>query len=292
MRQTTEGRRSKVEGRAAALILLVLVVFYWVQPAAAQVSFSGGYNSILGFFASGGWGFRLRDATTLTLGATFSETLGLEPLVALTTVQPLRRGWNATATFSRGGLGGDYRVDRIPELSFSRSGSLGGPFSYGVDAGVGNYIVRPVNITGIRTTLGGQVQLLVPVTSVLSLIGSTGYRYNFYDVGTQHSGWWLSSQLSIAPTSWTSMTFTYFSQDHITGTSPLLFDGMGREFYVVGRVNLRLGQTTVFHSQKYDYLSLAVTERFFGVSYSAPGLGALSLSWEALTQRVSFGFSR
>lgn len=275
------------------LFSILIVIFRFVSPqlVSAQISLTGGYTSILGFYASGGWGFRLRQDTTLTLGATYTETLGLEPLVALTTISPLSRGWNVRVTASRGGLDGDYRVDRLPELSFSRSGNLVGTLSYGLEAGLGNYVVRPVNITGIRTILAGQVRLFIPLTSAASLSGSTGYRHNYYDFATQHSGWWRSAQLAITPSDWMAVTFTYFMQDP-TGISPLLFDGMGREYYLVGGVDFRLERITVFHRQKYDYLSLAITERIYGVSYNAPGFGAVSLSWEALAQRISFGFSR
>ena len=103
--------------RRVSLLTVAAVICILVSPqlVSAQMSLTGGYTSILGHYASGGWGFRLSPATTFTLGSTFSETFGLEPLVGLTTVQQLNRGWNATATVSRGGLGGDYRVERLPD---------------------------------------------------------------------------------------------------------------------------------------------------------------------------------
>ena len=299
------------------VLALLLLGSLGSGPAQAQISLAGGYNSILGLYASAGWGFPVMPATTLTVGATYTEALGLEPLLSLTRTSPLAPGWSLSLTAARGGFGGDYGVDRLPEVTLSGGGRVGAtPLNYGLEAGLGHFLVRPAGLSGVRGTLAAQVSTSpIPLGPFLSAGASTGYRQNLYSGPTLHGAWWGSAWLSVAPAPVLSTVFTYFRQE-ASGTSPLLFDAMGKDEYVAGAATLTVGQgITLQHSQTYSLISRAISARVYGatvalerrqafgvswddvprkltVSYTRAGVGSFSVTWEVPTQRVWFSFSR
>ncbi len=257
-----------------------------------QVVLKGGSNSILGTYVSAGFGFALKADTTLTLGATFSERLGLEPLLGLAQTRRVGADWSLNWTASRGDFGGDYRVDRLPEIGFTRGGQVG-TLGYGLEAGVGYFVVRPVGLSAARGVLSAQVA--TPALSIgpfLALSASTGYRQYIYSDGTLHSAWWRSVQLSVAPDAVLSTTFAYFKQD-VSGTSPILFDAMGADHSLVGTATLKLGQAvTLQHSQTYSFISQTISARVYTISVVFPPSQSVSISWEAMPQKVSVSYSR
>ncbi len=308
----------------AAIVVLAIAEFAGLPPAPTsatslpitQLVLRGGSNSILGNFGSVGLGFALTADTTFTLGSTFTDTMGFEPLVALTQTKPIGRDWTLSWTLSRGDFGGDYRVERVPEVTFTNGGNVGS-LGYSVQVGVGHFLVRPVGLDGVRGALQGQVTTpAVPPESLLGLSASTGYtEYIYSGSGALHGAWWGSVQLSVAPGAVLSTVFTYFRQI-TSGTSPLLFDAIGPDHYVAGTATLKLGEAvTVQDTQTYSLVSQSISGRVYTVtvllrpglsvgvnwddiaqkvsfSYNQSDFGALTLGWEVATQTVSLGYQR
>ncbi len=285
-------------------------------PAITQVVLRGGNNSILGNYGALGLGFALSADTTFTLGSTYTDALGLEPLVALTQTRRVGSDWTLSWTFSRGDIGGDYRVERVPEVTLTTGGNVGG-LGYSLQTGVAHFLVRPTGLDGVRGTLQGQVGTpALPLGSFLALSASTGYtQYIYSGGGALHGAWWGTVQLSVAPEAVLSMVFTYYRQIP-SGSSPLLFDALGSDHYIAGTATLKVVEAvTVQHSQTYSFNSQSITARVYSVtvllrpgqsagiswdevprkvsfSYSQADLGTLTLGWESATQKVSFGFQR
>jgi hypothetical protein len=309
--------------KAWSLLLTVFLVAiqtagaFSSTPAVQRVVLRGGFNSILGGYAAAGLGFGLSAGTLLILGATFTETLGLEPLLSLESTANLGSGWSVSLTASRGDIVGSYRVDRLPEVSFIYGRAIPGTLlNLGLEAGVGYFAVHPTGARGVRGVLAAQLGTSpIHLGPVLTANISTGYRQYLYADRAPHGAWWTSIQLSATPLSAVTTTFTYYRQD-ITGASPLLFDAMGNAHHVAGSATFRLGQTvTVQHSQTYDLVSRTIAARAYSmtlsfvrgqtagvgwddisrsasISYSRPDLGAFVVAWEIPTQRISFSFTR
>jgi hypothetical protein len=137
----------------ALTVAVSLIPVLRVLPSEASVSFSGGNTGIVGNWFSISLTTGLGPDATLAYGTTYTQVLGLEPLLSVSARGSLPDGWNVGLTASRGGLGGDYRVERLPEATVWRTAPLLGPFlSYTLEWGAANYVVRPVGLTGIRGT--------------------------------------------------------------------------------------------------------------------------------------------
>lgn len=317
--QVNQMGRAKGQAMTRVLIILTLsalLIFGGPSPGAAQFTLTGGSNGVLGVYLSAGRILRPDPQATLTLGLTYTDALGTEPLVSLTTTRSAGRGWNLVFTTAYGGLGGDYRVDRLPEVSFNTGGGVPGTrLTYGVDVGIANYVVRPTGVNGYR--LHSVVQFSTPAVSLGPLIQVTsgaGYRQYAYAAGLHGAGWG-TVQVSLTPAPTLSATLTYFRQV-ISGSSPLLFDALGQENYISGGVTFRASPAVALtHSQTYSFLTGSISARVYGasvalqggqalavswddvprnlsLSYSRSGLGSLSVTWEVPIDRVTFSFSR
>jgi len=286
-------------------------------PKITQFVLKGGSTGPLGIYLAAGLGFELSRGTTLTLGTTFTERLGIEPLASLSRSVAVRPGWNLGITISQGDLGGDYRVDRLPEIILTRGGTIAGTrLNYTLEASAGHFIVRPNNLSGVRGVLAGQLATAsIPLSRFVAISASTGYRQYAYADGASNTAWWESAQLSVTPGPTFSATVTYLRQT-ATGASPLLFDGMGAENSVEGAVSFKPRQSiTLQYSQRYSFISQAILAPVYGatfvfgqgqsagiswdqgpqtliVAYSRPALGSLSLSWAVPTRLLSFSFQR
>ena len=315
----------RLKGAMLRIYLLLLAVpLVLMQAAAAQAStptvthvvLKGGFNSILGEYAVVGLGFALRPGTLLIFGATFTETLGLEPLFSLQSTTNLRSGWSVSLTASRGDIGGDYRVDRLPEVTLTYSRAIPGTLLHlGLEAGVGDFAVYPTGAYGVRGAVAASLGTsAIRLSPMLTVNLSTGYRQYVYSGGAPHGAWWRSIQLSATPLSAFSATITYSRQD-ITGASPLLFDAMSNGHSVAGAATIKLGPAvTLQHSQTYDLIARTISARVYSatlslerqtaglswddvarkvsLSYSRPALGSVVVSWEIPAQRISFSFTR
>lgn len=262
-------------------------------PEIREIVLRGSSNAILGFHATAGLGFFLGGGTRLTLGMTYTEKLGYEPLITLSRTTPVASGWNLTLLASRGDFGGDYRVDRLPEITLSRGGPVAGSsLSYNLEAGAGYFIVRPGDLNGFRGVLAGSLTTApISVPGFAALSFGTGYRQYFYSSGTFHGAWSGSATLSVTPAPRLGLTFTYFRQV-ASGSSPLLFDGMGEENYLGGALSLRLSdRVTLQHSQKYSFITSAISERIYGVTISVVGGHAVGVSWDDIAQKLSVSLS-
>ncbi len=290
--------------RATEVVATVLCasVLAGISPARAsptpltltltQVVLKGSSNSILGSYALAGLGFALSADTILTFGATFTERFGLEPLLAVAQTRTLGSNWTLNWTVSRGDLGGDYRVDRLPEITFTRDGTVGGPVAYHLEAGVGYFAVRSSGGSGLRGLLGAQLATSsIPIGSLLAVNGNVGYRQYLYSDGTLHSGWWRSFQLTVAPEASLSTAFTYYRQD-VSGTSPLLFDAMSPDHYVAGAATLRIGQAvTLQHNQTYSLISQTISARVYSITVQLPRGPSANISWDDVPQKLSVSYS-
>jgi hypothetical protein len=282
-------RRHLIALTGAVSLILVLRVL----PAEASISVSGGNTGIVGDWLSISLTTGLGPGTTLAYGTTYTQALGLEPLLSVTKSGSLPDEWNVGLTASRGGLGGDYRVERLPEVTVWRTTPLLGPFlSYTLEWGAANYIVRPVGLNGIRGTLAATVSTAqIPLDRVIGVSVSTGYRQNGYSIGGTHSAWWASTQFSITVSPSMSSSLTYFRQDPWS-TSPLLFDTMGASNYAAGSVSLTPASgLTIGHGQTYDFLARAFSSRTYSFNLTlAPGVVG-GLSWDDVTRRLTTSVS-
>lgn len=265
-------------------------------PGFTSIVLRGGSNSILGFYAAGGLGFAVGPGYTLVLGITYTERSGYEPLITLSRVAPVGSGWTLAATASRGDFGGDYRVDRLPEITFTRSGPLAGAIlHYGLEAGAGYFVVQPNNLGGARGTVSVSLSTSpFRPTGTATLSASTGYRQYAYGSGEAHGAWWGSASLSLTPTPSLATTFTYLRQTP-SGSSPLLFDAMGEENYVAGSANLRLSENlSLQHSQTYSFITNAISGRVYGISLTVAGGHTFTVSWDDIAQKLSasYGYRR
>ncbi len=277
----------------ALTVALSLIPVLRVLPSEAAISFTGGSSGIVGDWLSISLTTGLGSDATLAYGTTYSQLLGLEPLLSITRRSALPDGWNVGFTASRGGFGGDYRVERLPEVTVWRSTPLLGPFlSYTVEWGAANYVVRPVGLTGIRGTTAVTVSTAqIPLDRVIGVSASAGYRQNGYSIGGTNSAWWASTQFSFNFSSSLSSSVTYFRQDP-WGTSPLLFDTMGASNYVAGSASLTPAPgLTIGHGQTYDFLGRAISSRTYSFNLTlAPGVVG-GLSWDDIARRLTTSLS-
>jgi hypothetical protein len=277
----------------ALIVAFQLVFVSGVLPTDAAISFSGGNSGIVGDWLSISLTSGLGSDATLAYGTTYTQVLGLEPLLSITGRGTLPDGWNVSLTASRGGLGGDYRVERLPEVTVWRTAPLLGPFlSYNLEWGVANYVVRPVGLTGIRgTTAVTMSTAQLPLDRVVSASASAGYRQNGYSIGGTNSAWWASTQLSFNFSSILSSSFTYFRQDP-WGASPLLFDTMGASNYAAVSITVTPGPgLTIGHGQTYDFIGRAISTRTYSFNLTlAPGVVG-GLSWDDVTRRLTTSVS-
>jgi len=275
----------------AVLAFAAMLVTLWASPAAGQYTITGAKNSILGVYLSAGRILSLAPRTTLTLGATYTDTLGVEPLASLALGYALPRGWTATVTASSGGIGGDYRVDRLPEVSVAKGDRVPGTsLSYGIELGAGNYTIRPNGLAGYRLHATAQLSTpAYPLGRLASISAAIGYRQYAYATSL-HAASWGSAGITITPLPLLSMTLSYLRQIP-SGTSPLLFDGMGAESTLTGGITFRpVPGLTVSHSQSYSYLSNAISARVYGLSVAVPGGPVISVSWDDVPQTASLSF--
>jgi hypothetical protein len=277
----------------ALLVAFFFVLVSTVSPSEAAVSFSGGSSGLVGDWLSISLTTGLGSDATLAYGTTYSQALGLEPLLAITGRGTLPDGWNVGLTASRGGFGGDYRVERLPEVTAWKTMPLLGSFlSYTLEWGAANYIVRPVGLTGIRGTTAVTVSTAqIPLDRVIAVSASAGYRQNGYSIGGINSAWWASTQFSLNFSSSLSSSITYFRQDP-WGTSPLLFDTMGGSNYVGGSVTVTPGPgLTIGHSQTYDFTGKAISGRTYSLNLTlAPGVVG-GLSWDDIARQLTTSVS-
>jgi hypothetical protein len=283
-----------MRGCLVTLIVAFCLIFVSrVLPSDAAVSFSGGNTGVVGDWLSISLTTELGSDATLAYGTTYTQVLGLEPLLSITGKGALPDRWNVGLTASRGGLGGDYRVERLPEITVWRTTPLLGPFlSYNLEWGAANYIVKPVGLTGIRGTTAVTVSTAqIPLHQILAVSASAGYRQNGYSIGGTHSAWWASTQFSFNFSSNLSSSLTYFRQDP-WGTSPLLFDTMGASNYAAGAVTVTPGPgLTVGHSQTYDFLGRTISSRTYSFNLTlAPGVVG-GLSWDDVARRLTTSVS-
>jgi hypothetical protein len=274
-------------------VAFCLIFISRVLPSDAAVSFSGGNTGIVGDWLSISLTTGLGSDATLAYGTTYTQVLGLEPLLSITGRGTLPEGWNVGLTLSRGGLGGDYRVERLPEITVWQTTPLLGPFlSYTLEWGAANYIVRPVGLTGIRGTTAVTVSTAqIPLDRVIAVSASAGYRQNGYSIGGTNSAWWASTQFSLDFSSNLSSSFTYFRQDP-WGTSPLLFDTIGASNYAAGSITVAPGPgLTIGHSQTYDFLGRTFSSRTYSFNLTlAPGVVG-GLSWDDVTRQLTTSVS-
>lgn len=257
-----------------------------------QLTFTGGNNSILRTYGSIGLQFGLSSDTTLTLGATFSEVMGLEPLVILRQSRKIDPEWTLNWTLSRGDFGGDYRVERVPEITFGHGGELGS-LGYNVSVGVGYFLVRPVGLDGVRWVADVQLATrTLPLGSFATLSASTGYHQAAYSGGALNGAWWGNTQLNINPEGSLTTLFTYFRQS-ASGSSPLLFDNVGPDEYVSGLASLKLGESVIArHGITYSIISQTMSARVSTVTVTFGGGQGASISWDAVPQKFSVSYSR
>jgi hypothetical protein len=277
----------------ASIVISFLGLVSGALPSDAAVSFSGGNTGIVGDWLSISLTTGLGADATLAYGTTYTQALGVEPLLSISGRGTLPDGWNVRLIASRGGLGGDYRVERLPEATVWQTAPLLGPFlNYTLEWGAANYIVRPVGLTGIRGTTAVTVSTAqIPLDRVIAVSASAGYRQNGYSIGGTNSAWWASTQFSLNFSSSLSSSFTYFRQDP-WGTSPLLFDTMGPSNYAAGSVTVTPGPgLTIGHSQTYDFLGRAISSRTYSFNLTlAPGVVG-GLSWDDIARRLTTSVS-
>jgi hypothetical protein len=282
-------RRHLIRLSLTSFLFSVLIVV----PAEASISLSGGNTGVVGDWLSISLTTGLGPDATLAYGTTYTQVSGLEPLLSITGRGSLPDGWNVALTASRGGLGGDYRVERLPEATVWRTAPLLGPFlSYTLEWGAANYVVRPVGLTGIRGTTAVTVSTAqIPLDLAIGVSASAGYRQNGYSVGGSHSAWWASTQFSVTASPSLSSSFTYFRQDP-WNTSPLLFDTMGASNYVSGSASLTPAPgLTIGHSQTYDFLGRGISSRTYSFNLTlAPGVVG-GLSWDDISRRLTTSVS-
>jgi hypothetical protein len=236
--------------------------------------------------------FSLSSDTTLTLGTTFSQVMGLEPLVILRQDRQLGSDWNLNWTLSRGDFGGDYRVERVPDVTLGRGGHFGSlAYSFGI--GAGYFFVRPVGVEGFRWTADAQIATpALSITSFAALSASAGIHQATYSGGASNGAWWGNVQLDINPGGSVSTTFNYFRQT-ATGSSPLLFVNVGSDEYVSGLATLKLIDTfSISHRLTYSIISQTTSARITTVTVLlGEGQGA-SLSYDAVPQKFSISYRR
>jgi hypothetical protein len=273
------------------IVAFSLVLVVRVLPSEA-ISLSAG-SGVVGDWLSVSLTTGLGSDATLEYGTTYTQALGLEPLLSITGRGMLSDGWNVGLTASRGGIGGGYRVERLPEVTVWRITPLLGPFlSYTLEWGAANYTVRPVGLTAIRGTTAVTVSTVqIPLDRVIGVSASAGYRQNGYSIGGTNSAWWASTQFSFNFSSSLSSSLTYFRQDP-WGTSPLLFDNMGAANYVSGSATFTPDpRLTIGHSQTYDFLGRAITSRTYSFNLTlAPGVVG-GLSWDDVTRQLTTSVS-
>ncbi len=273
------------------IVAFSLVLVVRVLPSEA-ISLSGG-SGVVGDWLSVSLTTGLGSDATLEYGTTYTQALGLEPLLSITGRGMLPDGWNVGLTASRGGIGGGYRVERLPEVTVWRITPLLGTFlSYTLEWGAANYTVRPVGLTAIRGTTAVTVSTVqIPLDRVIGVSASAGYRQNGYSIGGTNSAWWASTQFSFNFSSSLSSSLTYFRQDP-WGTSPLLFDNMGAANYVSGSATFTPDpRLTIGHSQTYDFLGRAITSRTYSFNLTlAPGVVG-GLSWDDVTRQLTTSVS-
>jgi len=258
-----------------------------------QLTFTGGSNSVLGTYGSLGLQFSLTSDTTLTLGATFTQPMGFEPLAILKQARQLDSDWTLNWTISRGDFGGDYRVERVPDISLGRGGHFGSlAYSFGI--GAGYFFVRPIGVEGSRWVADAQIGTpAFPILgSFAAISASTGYHQAAYSGGAMNGAWWGNVQLDITPGGSLSTTFTYFRQT-ANGSSPLLFDNVGTDEYVSGLATLKLSDSlSINHRLTYSIISQTTSARIYTITFLlGEGQGA-SISWDAVPQKLSLSYSR
>ncbi len=292
----------RLQGPVVLAMVVVLVLAGAMRPGLAaqtlpqitQFVLRGGSNSILGAYYQGGLGFRFAGGTLL-LGAVYTDVLALEPYIAFTRPWSLHSGWTLTFLASYGDLGGDYRVDRLPEIALSRGASIPGtPLAYSLDLGLGYYSVRPGPLTAARASAVPQLTATFPLGTTTTLKGTLGYRYYVYTDAMPTGQWWGSAVLTLNPSNTLSMTFTYLFQD-AWGSSPLVFDALSDDHTLAGAVNLRVSPAlTLQHSQTYSFISQTISARVYGMTVTLPQGFSLSVSFDDVPQKltVSLSFSR
>ncbi len=277
--------------RTLFVALVTVLLSAAPTPAAQRISLTGGQNSILGTYLSGGLEMPVGDLTG-TYGLTWSETLGVEPLVSLSYSRPVGGGWTLNSVVGYGGIGGDYRVNRLPEIRLTRSFAIPTvPFSYSLEIGAAYYTVRPVDLAGFRGNFAAQLNTTPynPSPSA-SLSGSVGYTYYLYAIGSPNGAAWGSATLALTHSPSLSTSFSYFRQI-ATGASPLLFDNIGEDNYVSGLVRLAVSPgVTIQHSQNYSFISNSISARVYSVIVTIQPV-SLTISYDDVPQKWSLSLS-
>lgn len=256
-------------------------------PAAGQIAAVGGYNNVLGIHLAAGRVLTLAPGASLILGAAYAEATGTDLLAVLTVARPLPGGWRASFEASHGALGGDYRVDRLPEASLAAGGRIAASlFQYGLELGAGFYRVRPAGVSGFRAQALARLSTVpIPLGRVLSVSAEAGYWQAAYGSAGHGAGWGIV-RLGAALSTDTLLTLTYARQV-TTGASPLRFDALSPDHSLTASFAVRPASGIVLtHSQTYSLLTSGVSNRIYRLSVERGGHG-LFLSWDQIEQKAS-----
>jgi len=280
-----------MRSRVVSIALLTILLSDAPSLAVPPITLTGGKNSVLGTYLSGGFVVPLGDLTA-TYGLTWSEALGAEPLTSLSYSRPIGGGWYFNSVVGYGGIGGDYRVNRLPEVRLTRSFAIPiVPFSYSLEVGAAYYTVRPANLEGFRGNFAAQLNTTpYTLSPSASLSGSVGYTYYLYAIGSPNGAAWGSATLALTHSPSLSTRFSYFRQI-ATGSSPLLFDNLGEDNYVSGLGSLAVSPgVTVQHSQNYSFISNSISARVYSVIMTIQPV-SLTVSYDDVPQTWSLSFS-
>lgn len=269
-------------------VLALLALATGSSSGTQRITLYGSKSPALGNYLSGGVETTV-DELIETLGLTWSEATGIEPLTTLSYWHPIGDQWMLNAALGFGGLGGglgnDYRVNRLPEVHAIRNLAIpGSPFSFSLDIGAGSFTVRPGNLSSVRENITARLYAnIIRLSPDISLNGNVSYAYQIYGSSNPNGAATGTMNLSVTYSPSVSTILTYFRQ-MATGSSPLLFDNLPEDSYTIGVANLALSpDVTLQYSQKYSFIFASVVDRTYAVVVSNPALN-LSIGYDNVPQ--------
>lgn len=248
----------------------------------------------MGVFAGAGVRCQASQHWTVSAGLRYTDLrASVLPFLVLTYSRPIATDLTFTLTASSLERGGDYEIDRLPEVALQWN-VLHRPTSVSIQVFGGSITTTSVT-PHIQTS---RVGFIADLSAPIRLNSSTDFTPSLrvatinYGTGANHEFWIGTAVLVVRPTARSDVGLAYLKQDS-RGTSPLLFDVVNFDHTLTGWVGVvvapmgRLGLSATANL----FTAPSWTMKEYTLSWNRFGEWTASLTWRVTDGRVWLGFS-
>lgn len=253
----------------------------------------GGRSAVLGLFLEAGVRCRQAGHWSLTTGLRYTDRRGgVGPFAVLAYARPLTAGWRLYLVASAYERHGDYEIHRLPDLTLRWSPPAAGPpLISTLDLSLGAIeIPRQQTLTGragVVLTLAARPVRLDARTTLAPVLWLGSYAYH---TGQSHSFWTGAASVAHRLDARTEVSVLYLYQQGF-GASPLVYDQVGLDSYVSGRISLALSASDRASFTATIGLIPQAAPREYVIAWTRHRAWTASVTWRQTDAALLFGFT-